>query len=80
MMSLSGAQSVLVLQWLVPDDALQKFFHHFYMALQNGCLLSTAVKTAMDEVRQSKRSVYFCYLFCLQLVENKPTGTFTGLM
>ncbi|XP_041369335.1 tetratricopeptide repeat protein 28-like [Gigantopelta aegis] len=56
----AGAQCVLVPQWLVPDDALQKFFHHFYMALQNGCLLSTAVKTAMHEVRQSERFSAVC--------------------
>ncbi|XP_072176653.1 uncharacterized protein [Diadema setosum] len=51
----AGAQCVLVMLWAVSDLVRDKFWHHFYMALQEGTMVSHAVYTAKQALRQDNR-------------------------
>ncbi|XP_048245138.1 tetratricopeptide repeat protein 28-like [Haliotis rufescens] len=68
----AGAQCVMVTQWQVPDNAMDKFYHHFYMSLQNGCLLSDAVRTGMEAVRHDNRFTHV-YNWCPFILIGKDT-------
>ena len=56
-----GAQCVMVTAWQVPDLAAEKFYHTFYMALQNGALVSDAAKTAQETLKKDDRWVLMSF-------------------
>ncbi|XP_067661035.1 tetratricopeptide repeat protein 28-like [Haliotis asinina] len=68
----AGAQCVMVTQWQVADNAMDKFYYHFYMSLQNGCLLSDAVRTGMEAVRHDDRFRHV-YNWCPFILIGKDT-------
>ena len=41
--------------WQVPDLAVEKFYHAFYMALQNGTVVTEAAKTAQETLKKDDR-------------------------
>ncbi|XP_033105794.1 uncharacterized protein LOC117108052 [Anneissia japonica] len=51
----AGAKCVLVLLWATPDIVQEKFWYHFYMALQKGSYLSKAVEKAKMSIRKDAR-------------------------
>ncbi|XP_038063493.1 tetratricopeptide repeat protein 28-like [Patiria miniata] len=63
----AGAESILLLLWSVPDIVRSTFWHHFYLALQEGCHVSQAVAQAKKCLRQDERfrSPRYWASFCL---------------
>ncbi|XP_052790745.1 tetratricopeptide repeat protein 28-like isoform X2 [Mya arenaria] len=63
----AGAQCVLTVMWPLPDACNEKFFHSFYMALQAGNLVTTALISAIAALRDDDRfkSPYFWSPFVL---------------
>ena len=53
--ALTGAQSVLVTQWQVPDIAMEKFYFSFYHSLKKEEHISGAVSAAVDALRNDDR-------------------------
>ncbi|XP_071948835.1 uncharacterized protein [Antedon mediterranea] len=51
----AGAKCFLLLLWATPDAVLQKFWYHFYSALQNGSYLSKAVAYAKMSIKKDER-------------------------
>ncbi|XP_041481056.1 tetratricopeptide repeat protein 28-like [Lytechinus variegatus] len=51
----AGAQCVLVMLWAVNDLVRNKFWHHFYLSLQEGTMVSQAVQAAKQAIRQDNR-------------------------
>lgn len=51
----AGAQCVLVMLWAVNDLVRDKFWHHFYLALQEGSMVSQAVHAAKRALQQDNR-------------------------
>ncbi|XP_022085131.1 tetratricopeptide repeat protein 28-like [Acanthaster planci] len=63
----AGAESILLLLWSVPDITRDKFWHHFYLALQEGRHVSEAVAQAKNSLREDERfrSPRYLGAFCL---------------
>ena len=53
----AGAQCVLVMLWAVNDLVRDKFWHHFYLALQEGTMVTKAVHAAKQAIKQDNRWV-----------------------
>ncbi|GFR63069.1 tetratricopeptide repeat protein 28 [Elysia marginata] len=51
----AGCESVLVCLWPIPDDALCKFFFHFYMALQEGSWVTQAIWIGVSALQGDDR-------------------------
>ncbi|KAJ8300636.1 hypothetical protein KUTeg_022155 [Tegillarca granosa] len=51
----AGALCVLVCTCPLPDIAMEKFYFHFYNSLQNGCLVTSAAKTAVEAIKNDER-------------------------
>ncbi|XP_071802673.1 uncharacterized protein [Asterias amurensis] len=63
----AGAESVILLLWSVPDVVKDKFWHHFYAALQEGSRVTEAVAQAKRSIRQDDRftSPRYWAAFCI---------------
>ncbi|ESO98992.1 hypothetical protein LOTGIDRAFT_231307 [Lottia gigantea] len=59
----SGAQCVLINQWQLPDVIMNKFYHHFYLALQDTTRLSQAVASSIEVLKTDDRCNHVC-LWC----------------
>ena len=46
---------MLVIAWQVPDLAVEKFFHHFYLGLQTGAVVTEAARQAQEILRKDER-------------------------
>ncbi|GFN95683.1 tetratricopeptide repeat protein 28 [Plakobranchus ocellatus] len=57
----AGCESVLVCLWPIPDDALCKFLFHFYMALQEGSWITSALREGVKSLREDERWNYPYY-------------------
>ncbi|XP_074655351.1 uncharacterized protein LOC141908946 isoform X2 [Tubulanus polymorphus] len=51
----AGAQCVLYFLWPLSVDALDKFYYHFYRAMEHGCLVTAAVNSAVTELSRDDR-------------------------
>ncbi|XP_069120674.1 tetratricopeptide repeat protein 28-like isoform X2 [Argopecten irradians] len=59
----AGAECVLVYGWPLPNEAVNKFYFHFYANLQSGTYLTAATTTALQAVREDNRfsePYYWC--------------------
>ncbi|KAL3871452.1 hypothetical protein ACJMK2_039449 [Sinanodonta woodiana] len=63
----AGAQCVLVCLWPLPNMVMEKFYYHFYMALQNGTKATAAASAAIKAVKEDNRysSPFFWSAFAL---------------
>jgi len=41
--------------WALPDSCVEKFYHYFYMSMQAGAFVSTAIIAGIQALREDER-------------------------
>ena len=61
LLSYTGVQCVLYLQWAIPDKALLLFYNYLYSDLKKGKYVSVAVNNALDKLRKHEELFIITY-------------------